>query len=134
MATADATEPRRDPAKAADPKRVLVVEDEYMIAQDMVFELTALGVEVVGPVGTVDLALRLAEAEARLDAAFLDINLNGERTYRVADILIARGIPVVFTTGYDENVIPPRYADVPRCGKPVTKVMLRRMLDGDRVC
>ena len=51
---------------------------------------------------------------------------------QVADRLIERGIRIVFTTGYDENVIPPRYADVPRCGKPVTRLMLRRMLDGER--
>ena len=118
-------------ATAREPKRVLLVEDEYMIAQDMAFELNALGAEVVGPAGTIDLALRLVESAARLDAAFLDINLSGEPAYRIADMLIERGIRVVFTTGYDENVIPPRYADVPRCAKPVTKLMLRRMLEGE---
>jgi CheY-like chemotaxis protein len=111
-------------------ERVLLVEDEYMIAQDMAYELEALGTEVVGPVGSVADALRLVDAEQAIDRAFLDINLGGERVYPVADLLIARGTRIVFTTGYDDSAIPSRYADVPRCGKPVTRSMLRRMLEG----
>jgi CheY-like chemotaxis protein len=117
-------------AKPMENKRVLLVEDEYMIAEDMAYELRALGAEIVGPVGSLERALRLAEEEAGIDTAFLDINLNGERAYPVADLLLARGTRVVFTTGYDEDAIPERYADVPRCGKPVTRVMLKRMFEG----
>ena len=109
-------------------ERVLLVEDEYMIAQDMAYELEELGTEVLGPVASVAAALRLVDAEDTIDRAFLDINLGGERVYRVADLLLARGTPIVFTTGYDDSVIPPRYADVPRYGKPVTRAMLRRIL------
>jgi CheY-like chemotaxis protein len=116
-------------AKPKEPKRVLLVEDEYMIAQDMAYELQALGAEVIGPAGSVAGALRLVETETAIDAAFLDLNLNGERAYPIADLLLARGIHVVFTTGYDENAIPQPYAHVPRCGKPVTRLMLRRMLE-----
>jgi CheY-like chemotaxis protein len=112
----------------AGPKRILLVEDEYMIAQDMAYEISAFGAEVVGPVPSLGEALRLVEAEAELDAAFLDLNLNGEQAYPLVDALRGKGVPIVFTTGYDENVIPPRYADIPRCGKPVTRMVLRRML------
>src|SRR5215212_5261546 len=98
-----------------NPKRVLLVEDEYMIAQDMAYELQLLGADVIGPVQSLDRALRLVEGEPDIDAGFLDINLNGELAYPIADALLARGAQVGFTTGYDENVIPPRYAALPRC-------------------
>src|SRR5437868_13201661 len=112
--------------KPAEHKRILVVEDEYMIAQDMAYELELLGAEIVGPVGSLAAGLRLVESEAGIDTAFLDINLNCERAYPIADMLLARGTTVIFTTGYDEAAIPARYAHVPRCGKPVTRLMLRR--------
>lgn len=92
--------------------RVLVVEDEYFLADDVAQALSAHGAEVVGPVGT------LAEAEALarsrpLDVALLDINLRGELSYSVVDILRDRNVSVVFTTGYAETVIPASYAHVP---------------------
>jgi CheY-like chemotaxis protein len=119
----------RSEVEGRSPKRVLLVEDEYMVAQDMAYELRALGAEVIGPVQSLDRALRLVDDEPDIDAGFLDINLNGEMAYPIADALLARGVQVVFTTGYDENAIPPTYAALPRCGKPVTRGMLRRMLD-----
>lgn len=113
----------------AEPRRVLLVEDEYMIAQDMAYELTALGADVVGPAPSIERALRLIEENPAIDTGFLDLNLNGERAYPIADALLARGARVFFTTGYDEASIDPRYADVPRCNKPVTRLMLKQMLD-----
>lgn len=79
-------------------KRVLLVEDEAlaaMLAEDLLAEL---GVTVVGPAGTVREGRRLAEREA-LDAAVLDVHLDGERSWPVAATLRARGVPFVFTTG-----------------------------------
>jgi len=64
----------------------------------------------------------------RLDGAVLDINLRGERAYPVADALSDRGVPFVFTTGYDTQVIPAPYARVPRCEKPVDLEQLSRWL------
>jgi DNA-binding NarL/FixJ family response regulator len=112
----------------AKPRRILLVEDEYMIAQDMAYELQALGADVIGPAPSVERALRLIEEDPAIDTGFLDINLNGERAYPIAEALLARGIRVVFTTGYDEAAIDPRFADVPRCSKPVTRLMLKQML------
>jgi CheY-like chemotaxis protein len=119
MAIADATTAR---------KRVLLVEDEYMIAQDMAFELNALGADVIGPAPSVERALSLVDREPEIDTAFLDLNLNGERAYPIADALLARGVQVFFTTGYDESAIDTRYAHVPRCRKPVTRMKLKQML------
>lgn len=100
-------------------RRVLVVEDEYFLADRLARDLCALGAEVVGPVPSVDDALDLVEGGARLDGAVLDINLQGEMVYPVADALRARGVPFVFATGYDRTSIPAPYREVPRCEKPV---------------
>lgn len=99
--------------------RILVVEDEYLLADDLAQELMEEGAEVVGPVPSVARAMSLLDAHARLDGAILDINLGGEPVFPVADLLIDRGVPVLFTTGYDAAALPSRLAHVPRCEKPV---------------
>ena len=119
-------EPRPDALRG---RRLLVVEDEYLIAASLARELEGRGAEVVGPAGSVRDALALVEAAGgRLDGAVLDINLRGERVYPVADALAALGVPFVFVTGYDARVIPDAYAGVPRCEKPVSPALLSRVL------
>lgn len=86
----------------ADPRRILLVEDEPMIAfalEDLVAEL---GYAVIGPAYRLGEALALAE-NAPIDAAILDVNLNEEQSFPVADLLRARGIPFLFATGYAES-------------------------------
>ena len=100
-------------------RRVLVVEDEYMLAEDLREELERAGAEVLGPVPSVKKALEILQSEPRPDMALLDINLQGEMAWPVADLLRNTGIPFIFATGYDAKAIPPRYADVPRTEKPV---------------
>ena len=106
-------------------KRILLVEDEYLIAQDMACELRNMGLEVIGPFSSVAAALQALET-ATVDGAVLDINLDGDKVYPVADALIARRVPVIFTTGYDGGEIPERYAAIERCSKPVTRGALVR--------
>ena len=119
-------EPRADALRG---RRLLVVEDEYLIAAALERALEDRGAEVVGPAGSVEGALRLVESEGdRLDGAVLDINLRDERVYPVADALAARGVPFVFLTGYDAQVIPDTYAGVPRSEKPVSTALLARTL------
>jgi CheY-like chemotaxis protein len=108
--------------------RVLVVEDEYFVADEMALALRALGAEIVGPVPTRDQALRIVESAERIHAAILDINLRGESVFPVADILGERGIPFVFATGYDETAIPATYRDLPRWEKPFDPASLARAL------
>lgn len=116
-------------------RRLLVVEDEYLIAADLVASLKALGFEIVGPAGSVAEAITLLQAIGHeLDGAVLDINLGDERAYPIADHLRARGIPFVFTTGYDISVIPDLYADVPRCEKPVDERQLLRSFTQAEQC
>jgi CheY-like chemotaxis protein len=117
------------PSEALRGRRLLVVEDEYLVAIDLAEALANLGVEVIGPAGSVDEALNFVEtAGAELDAAVLDINLRDDRVFPVAEVLAARGVPFVFTTGYDAVAIPNAFVDIPRCEKPVDRGQLIRLL------
>lgn len=80
-------------------KRVLLVEDEVLIAEMAVDMLEGLGATVIGPATTLEAGLSLA-GSADIDAAVLDVNLRGKRIDPIADLLVARGVPVVFATGY----------------------------------
>lgn len=109
--------------------RILVVEDDYMIGTDVVDMLTSAGAVPVGPVGRVAEALALAADGARpLDLAILDVNLHGVPSYPVADALIARGIPVVFTTGFSADAVEAAYRRHPRLEKPVSERALLQIL------
>ncbi|WP_159348669.1 PAS domain S-box protein [Roseomonas harenae] len=84
-------------------RRVLLVEDELLVAMETEEALRDLGCEVLGPAATIEEALRLAQSEAgRIDAAVLDVNLAGRPSFPVADLLAGRGVPVVFATGYGD--------------------------------
>jgi len=83
-------------------RRVLVVEDEMMIAMLVEDMLSELGCAVVGPAHALDDALALALAETGLDAALLDVNLGGQPVFAVADALRAKGVPAIFSTGYGD--------------------------------
>jgi CheY-like chemotaxis protein len=109
-------------------RRLLVVEDEYMIAADLARALEERGANVIGPAGSIEHALQLLDAEREIDGAVLDLNLRGQRAYPVADALRARAIPFVFATGYDSWAIPESYAGVPRVNKPVNIRALAQLL------
>ena len=100
--------------------RVLVVEDEYMIADEFCIELEEAGAVVIGPTGTVEETFRVIDTTPKLDGAVLDVNLGGTMSFAVADRLVTDGVPFIFTTGYDASVIPDHFAHVPRCEKPVS--------------
>jgi CheY-like chemotaxis protein len=99
-------------------RRILVVEDEYLIAMSLADALENAGSVVVGPVPSVDKAIQTIDSEPYIDAAVLDVNLGGVLAYPVADMLIARKIPFVFTSGYEDNVLRNRYSQIRNCPKP----------------
>ena len=99
--------------------RILIVEDEYLAADDLATDLRKLGVEIVGPVGNVREALALIRANPDLDGAVLDINLHGTMSYPVADALSKTGTPFLFATGYDAWMVADPYRGVVRHEKPV---------------
>lgn len=98
-------------------KRVLIVEDEYFVADDLRRAFAKADAEVVGPFASVAAALAAAR-EGEFDAAILDINLGGEMSYAVADSLLERGIPFVLATGYDDWAVPQRLSAAARLPKP----------------
>ena len=108
-------------------QRILVVEDEMLVAWMLADLLAELGCVVVGPVARVDQALT-AIGEDSVDAAVLDINLNGQTSYPVADALAARGVPFVFSTGYARDRLSKDYGDVPVLQKPLSGAELRDSL------
>lgn len=112
--------------------RILVVEDEYLIAMDLADRLGDLGAEVIGPAGSVAQALEIVESGAcRIDGAVLDVNLRDERVYPVADALTARGVRFVFASGYDAGLTPPAYAGIARHVKPIDALLVARFFVGE---
>lgn len=110
--------------------RILVVEDEYFLADEMRSILTRLGAIVLGPVPTVNEALALIESDPAIDYALLDLNLGGQFAFRVADMLRLHEIPFAFVTGYGRGALPEHHAAVVQLEKPVrAKHLIQLLLD-----
>jgi len=97
--------------------RILLVEDEYFVADDLRRALEGSGAEVIGPVPTLDKALPLAESE-NLTCAVLDINLRGESGLRIAEILHRRHVPFIYSTGYSSTSVPEALKGAAHLEKP----------------
>jgi len=117
--------PSPDPAHAAPPSgitiagnRVMIVEDEALVAMALREALDELGFSVIGPFNRISEAM-IALRNNQIDAAVLDVNLGGELIYPLADVLNADGVPFVFITGYGAEEIERRYASVPILQKPI---------------
>jgi CheY-like chemotaxis protein len=114
------------------PDRVLVVEDESLVAMLVEDLLRDLGCEVVGPAATAAQAIALARGRS-LDFALLDVNLGeGEDSFGVADLLRGRHVPFAFVTGYGERGVRPDLRDAPVISKPINPRVLERVLKGVR--
>lgn len=98
--------------------RVLVVEDEHLVALALADDLEEAGAVVVGPAFSLAAAHELVVAGA-IDAAVLDIKLQSQLIFPVARLLVDRAVPFLFTTGFDGGILPAEYAQVPKCEKPV---------------
>src|SRR5438477_10424078 len=92
--------------------RVLVVEDEYLVASMLEEVLVEAGFVVVGPVPRLPEAV-VAAGKLEIDVALLDVNLAGQRVFPVAEALERRAIPFIFMTGYGSHTLPPQYKDRP---------------------
>jgi CheY-like chemotaxis protein len=118
--TAERGEPASaKPRNTLTGRKVLVVEDEAMIAGLIETTLGEAGCLIVGPFATLEQAFETLERE-RLDAALLDIRLNGRDVYAVADALNTRGIPFIFISGFTQKQMPPGYRKCPYIAKPFT--------------
>jgi response regulator RpfG family c-di-GMP phosphodiesterase len=101
-------------------RSVLVVEDRYLIASEMADAIRDMGARVVGPSRNVAGAQDMVDREP-VDSALLDVNLDGELVFPLAEALTERGVPFIFLTGYDEDILPPPWRDRPRLAKPVDR-------------
>jgi CheY-like chemotaxis protein len=112
-------------------RRILLVEDEFMIADTMEEWLRRASAEVIGPVPSVKQALELIEREAEaLDGAVLDVNLGrGETAYPIADRLNELGVPYLFATGDVRIIDLPTHQGRPRLNKPISRAQLLRAVE-----
>jgi DNA-binding response OmpR family regulator len=108
-------------------KRILIVEDEMMLALTLEDHLLQAGVIAIGPAMRLETAIALAKAEP-LDAAILDINIDGGRSYPVADVLLSRSIPFVFATGYGHVESRSDLECIPTITKPYLFAAIRDAL------
>lgn len=111
-------------------RRILVVEDEYLVAISLCEALEDAGSQVIGPVASVDTAITTIEGQPQIDAAIVDLNLRGVQAYEVADLLLARSIPFVFTSGCEPDALSARYPGVRNCQKPYAMATIGAALTG----
>lgn len=114
-------------SEALNGKRVLVVEDESLVAMLLETILEDMGCTPVGPASSVDEAVGMIAAE-QIDAALLDVNVAGQQVFPAAEALKARGVPFVFSTGYGEGGLPDAWRGHPTIQKPFTENTIRDAL------
>jgi DNA-binding response OmpR family regulator len=99
-------------------RRILIVEDEFFLADDLKQILREQHVHVLGPVPTMSEALRVMNDSDPIDGAVLDVNLGGKPVFPISAALMERNIPFLFTTGYGSAQIPAMFSGAPRLEKP----------------
>lgn len=109
-------------------KSAFVAEDEALVAMVLEDMLIASGCTVAASVATLDDAVKQA-ATVAADFAVLDVNLNGRLSYPAADVLVGRGVPIVFSTGYGASALPERFRGAPVLNKPFQAADLVAALD-----
>lgn len=112
--------------EALNDLKILVVEDDFFLALSLTEALTAMGAEVLGPESRRSPALAVAQ-RAELGGAVLDVKLDGDTTEDVAAVLIERGVPLIFVTGYADEDLPVSLRGVTRLTKPVDAQSLQRV-------
>jgi PAS domain S-box-containing protein len=113
----EAPPPSRPSVHSLRGVRVLLAEDEVLVAIATAESLTTAGCKVLGPAGTLEEGMDLLNRAGTIDAGVLDVNLAGKQVNPLAEELIARGVPVLFTTGYGEA--PPGHHGAPVLTKPI---------------
>jgi CheY-like chemotaxis protein len=109
-------------------RRILIVEDESLVAMLLETILEDMGCSAVGPAATVEEGMRMATDDKPLDAALLDVNVAGRQVFPVAQALKDRGVPFVFSTGYGEGGLPDEWRGQPTLQKPFTEAAVRDAL------
>lgn len=108
-------------------RRVLIVEDRYLIASEIADQVRELGGEVIGPARNLEAARELMSAQTP-DLALLDVNLEGELIFPLAEALRREDTPIILLTGYEDGSLPDAWSSLPRLLKPVDSRALREAL------
>lgn len=109
-------------------RRVLVVEDESLVAMLLETILEDMGCTPIGPASTVEEGLSMVDGSDGLDAALLDVNVAGQQVFPVAEALKGRGVPFIFSTGYGEGGLPDAWRGHATVQKPFTESAIREAL------
>ncbi len=109
-------------------RRILIVEDESLVAMLLETILEDMGCETVGPAGTVDDAMAILDEGTAFDGALLDVNVAGREVFPVAAALKANGVPFVFSTGYGEGGLPDQWRGQATIQKPFTEEAVKSAL------
>lgn len=109
--------------------RILLVEDDYLIADDFVRRLRHAGAHVIGPAATLEGAWTLYKSSALVDFVVLDVNLRGTTVFPLAERLREDGVPFLFCTGYGDAAIDCSFRDVERFEKPISQHVFAQMVD-----
>ena len=110
---------------------IFIVEDDCVTAMDLAETLAAAGAEIIGPAGTIANAFELLQRQPQVDIALLDVEVEGAFVFDVADELVKRSVPIVFTTGYERGEIPVRFRTARHCEKPVGIAAIARALSDE---
>jgi CheY-like chemotaxis protein len=108
--------------------KLLIVEDEFLIGEDLSVWPQREGIEVVGPFNTISGALDMLDTDTDIGAAIVDINIRGQLAFELADRLMERKIPFVFYTGYESMIVPDRFRGISRVRKPAAWADIKRAL------
>ena len=111
-------------------KRIVVAEDDYLLATSVCRDLEEQGATVLGPAPTPFYAMQLIGPDGRrkIDAPVLDVHLHGLTVYEVAEVLQDRGVPFIFTTGFDKTSMPTRFDAIPVVQKPTGSTAIAQEL------
>lgn len=110
--------------------RVLIVEDDYFVANECAGVLREQGADVLGPVPDAARGREIISEETP-DCVLLDVNLRGDYAFELASELLDLHIPIIFTTGYDRFFLPPGLRDAPCLQKPIESHVLVRLIQGE---
>ncbi len=114
--------------QALEGRTILVVEDESLVAMLLETILEDMGCTPLGPISTVEEALKVVAGDAPFDGALLDVNVAGKEVFPVAAALKERGVPFVFSTGYGEGGLPEEWRGQPTLQKPFTEDAVQQAL------
>lgn len=110
--------------------KLLIVEDEFLVAQDLIYGPQREGIDVLGPYNSIDSAIDVLRTADNIGAAILDLNIRGHLAFDLAETLIAKNIPFIFYTGYDSVIVPEKFRNIGRVRKPADWQEIKRALFG----